>query len=339
MRTLTFSLLLMSHMLVGCTPPATTPTERGPALSQQDLKTWMEFLAGDALRGRASGSPEVLMAAGYLAAQMEAVGLTPLPGHNSYFHEFTFERGGTTYTEYNVVGYLEGANPKKKAEYILIGGHYDHVGVGAAVEGDSIYNGADDDASGTITMLGLAKMLAAGERPARSIVFAAWAAEEMGLMGSKAFAANPPIALENMAVNVNLEMTGHAEQLGEGKVFMTGPQYSNLNTQISETLASNGFELIDDPFAAQNLFYRSDNASFISLKKEGDVNFGIPAHTLCTWGGEDHYHRPHDDPSTVNYANMHKLVLALTPAIAKLANEAERTEWTSEDFARYTGTE
>ena len=336
MKHLTY-LVALATLLVACKQTQAVQTASGPAVEKQDLQTWMNIMAGDAMRGRASGSPEIKLAAGFLAGQMQSFGLTPVPGSDSYFHAFTFGRGDNKFTEYNVVGYLEGSDPELKNEYILIGGHYDHVGIGQVVDGDSIYNGADDDASGTLTMLGLAKMLSMGERPARSIVFAAWAAEEMGLQGSKAFAANPPIALENMMVNLNLEMLGHAEDLGEGRVYMTGPQYSNLDDLLAPALKEGGFELIADPFPDWSLFYRSDNASFISLVKDAEPSQGIPAHTLCTWGGESHYHKPDDSPEIVNYDNMYKLLLALAPAVQDLANMAETVNWTDEGFVRYTG--
>lgn len=292
------------------------------------------------MRGRDSGSPEILLSAGYIAGVWQSMGLTPVPGTESFFHPFSFESGGKLYSEYNVVGYLEGADPKLKEEIVMIGAHYDHVGIGKPVDGDSIYNGADDDASGTVAMIGIAKLLAAGKRPARSVVFCAWGAEEMGLRGSKAFAANPTIDLAKVVVNYNLEMVGHAEKLGQGKVFMTGPEYSDLDDHVKVFLTAGGFELVADPFADMGLFYRSDNASFVNLN-EGNGRrkkmAGIPAHTFCTWGSESHYHQPNDEPDGINYANMYKLVSALAPAIAASANVAEWVQWTDDQFVRYEG--
>jgi len=310
------------------------------ALQEADLQTWMNLLAGDAMRGRDSGSPEILLSAGYIAGVWQSMGLTPVPGSGSFFHPFSFSSGGEIYNEYNVVGYLEGSDPDLMEEMILIGAHYDHVGVGNPVDGDSIYNGADDDASGTVALLGIAKLLAAGERPARSVVFCAWGAEEMGLRGSKAFAANPTVDLAKVVVNYNLEMIGHAEELGEGKVFMTGPEYSDLADHVRGYLSHGGFELIPNPFASMDLFYRSDNASFVNLNEGNGRDkkmAGIPAHTFCTWGSESHYHKPNDEPDGINYANMHKLILALTPAIAASANGTEWVQWTDKKFIRYEG--
>lgn len=331
-------LAMVCLILAACqsTTPA-SPTDK-PILQQADLELWMNFLAGDALRGRKSGSKEGLLAAGYLAGQMEQMGLRPLPGQASFFIPFTYEREGELITDYNVVGYLKGSDPDMEHEFVMLGGHYDHVGVQQPINGDSIYNGADDDASGTVCMLGIAKLLAANP-PSRSIVACAWAAEEMGLKGSMAFAANPPIALKNMVTMVNLELTGHAEKLGEGKVFMTGAQYSDLDDRVSDHLSAGGFELIDDPFPSFQLFYRSDNAPFTNLNqaKGDEVKRGIPAHSFSTWGGEEHYHQPSDDPSSINYDNMFGLIKALTPAVRDLANTPKMVAWTNEEFARYTG--
>ena len=172
--------------------------------------------------------------------------------------------------EANIVGILPGSDPELRDEYILVTAHYDHVGVGRPVDGDSIYNGADDDASGTAALIWIAESLAAAEtRPARSIVFAAVTGEEMGLLGTRWYITDPPVPLEQTVANLNIEMIARPDPVtGPGRGWLTGYE----RTTMGEMLTAAGLPIDPDPHPEQNYYERSDNIAFARL--------GIPAHTL-----------------------------------------------------------
>lgn len=307
-----------------------------PAVTAEQLKEWVSFLASDEMRGRKSGSPEMARAAGWIASQYEESGLTPLKGHEGFIHGYSFmSRSGKEIPERNVIGMLEGSKPELKDEYILITAHFDHVGVRRPVNGDSIYNGADDNAAGTCTLLGIARTIKERQlRPGRSIIFAAVSAEEMGLKGSKHIAANPPFPLENVFVNMNFEMTGHSEYLGRGKYYMSGCDYSNLDDIIKEMEKGGSYSLIDTIQVANRLFFMSDNASFARIASEGETYTGIPGATFATTTFADYIHSPADEAGLFDFDNMAGLVDHFTGIILFLSETGEKVNWTDERFRR-----
>ncbi len=310
--------------------------EAGPLVTAGQLKEWVSFLASDEMRGRASGSPEMARAAGWIASQYEESGLTPLKGYDDFIHKYSFEsRAGKEISERNVIGMLEGSNPDLKDEYILITAHFDHVGVGRPANGDSIYNGADDNAAGTCTLLGIAKTIKEKKlKPGRSIIFAAVSAEEMGLKGSGHIAANPPFPLENVFVNMNFEMTGHSEYLGRGNYYMSGCDYSNLDEIIKEMEEGGSYNLVDTIPVANRLFYMSDNASFARIRREGETYAGIPGATFATTTFADYIHSPADEAGLFDFVNMAGLVDHFTGIVLFLSETGEKVEWTDDRFRR-----
>ncbi|MGB5930351.1 MAG: M28 family peptidase, partial [Cyclobacteriaceae bacterium] len=299
-------------------------------VAYSDLEYWIGILASDSLMGRKNGTPYLDTAASFIATWYDSLGLSPLPGMQDYAQPYTV---GNAIKGQNVVGWLEGSDSLLKNEYILLSAHYDHVGMGMAIGGDSLYNGANDNASGVATMLGIAKRLQkADSLPARSILFVAYGAEEIGLLGSRFFKENPPVPLANVVVNLNFEMTGHSLKLGKRNLYLTGAKYSDLSDYMQAYFASENWTLIDNPFPYANLFRRSDNYNLASIRREDDITYGIPAHTICTWGGEDHYHKPHDEPEFIDYENMHSLIEVMTGLVINLADAPERIRWTDENY-------
>ena len=335
----TKSLLIIALML--CRPAADGKLsaqlpDTGFAVSAEELDEWVSFLASDEMRGRASGSPEMEVAARWIASFYEESGLKPLEGYDSFIHEYSFRsRAGGRTDERNVIGILEGNDPGKKNEYILITAHFDHVGVRTAVEGDSIYNGADDNAAGTCTLLGVARTLKEKKlKPGRSVIFAAVSAEELGLRGSRHIAQNPPFPLEDVFVNINFEMTGHSEFLGKNNYYMSGYDYSNLDEIIHGHNKNTGYKLIDTIALANRLFYMSDNASFASVYREGDINYGIPGATFATTTFADYIHSPFDEARLFDFDNMASLVSHFTGLILFLSETDENLNWTDIRFRR-----
>lgn len=217
----------------------------------------------------------------------------------------------------NVVGMIRGSDPKLKDEYILVDAHYDHLGMrGPGVNGDSIYNGADDDASGVTAVLEIARQINAGAKPKRTIVFAATMGEEVGLLGTNWYIAHPPIPLEQMAANLEIEMIGRPDSLagGSGKAWLTGYERSNMG----ETLAAKGIPIVPDKRPDQNFFQRSDNIAF-AMK-------GIVAHTLSTFNLHKDYHQVTDDISRTDFEHMAGVINAAVAATRVLSDGA-KPEW------------
>jgi Zn-dependent M28 family amino/carboxypeptidase len=178
------------------------------------------------------------------------------------------------------------------------------------VDGDSIYTGADDDASGTVAVLEIARALMEGKRPGRTVVFAAMTGEEMGLVGTRYFIANPPILLDRVVAGFEIEMIGRPDSLagGWGKAWLTGYERSTMG----DMLKANGIPIVPDPRPDQNFFRRSDNYAFARM--------GIVAHTLSTFNLHADYHRPSDEADATDFGHMTAVITAAAEAVGHLAN-------------------
>ena len=216
----------------------------------------------------------------------------------------------------NVLGVIRGADPALKHEYVLVDGHYDHLGIGRPVNGDSIYNGADDDASGVTAVLEIARQMMRGPRPKRTVVFAAMIGEEVGLLGTNWYIAHPAIPLEKMAANLEIEMIGRPDSLagGVGKAWLTGYERSNMGDE----LAAAGIPIVPDKRPDQHFFERSDNIAF--------ARRGIPAHTLSTFNLHKDYHQPSDDIGKVDFRHMAGVINAGARAV-RLLTDGPKPEW------------
>jgi hypothetical protein len=216
----------------------------------------------------------------------------------------------------NVLGVIRGSDPALKSEYVLVDGHYDHLGIGRPVNGDSIYNGADDDASGITAVLEIARQLMTRPKPKRTVVFAAMMGEEVGLLGTNWYIAHPAIPLENMAANLEIEMIGRPDSLagGVGRAWLTGYERSTMG----DALAANGIPIVPDKRLDQNFFERSDNIAF--------ARRGIPAHTLSSFNLHTDYHRPSDDITKVDFVHMAGVINAGAKAV-RLLTDGPKPEW------------
>ncbi len=204
----------------------------------------------------------------------------------------------------NVMGYLKGKT--KPNEYVIFSAHYDHIGVLEAVNGDSLANGADDDASGTTAVVSLAKLFKKLNNNQRSIIFVAFTAEEIGGYGSKYFSEqlNP----EQIMAMINIEMIGKDSKWGKNSAFITGFERSDLGTIMQKNLAGTAFALHPDPYPEQNLFYRSDNATLARL--------GVPAHSFSTdqIDSDALYHTVDDEVESLDKENIIATIKALALA-------------------------
>ena len=194
----------------------------------------------------------------------------------------------------NIVGILPGKS--KKDEYVIFSAHYDHVGIGKPVDGDSIYNGANDDAAGVTAVIMLANYYKSLGNNERTLVFVTFTAEESGGFGSRYFSTKLDPA--KVAAMFNIEMIGTESKWGKNSAFITGYDKSDMGKILEKNLAGTGFTFHPDPYPDQQLFYRSDNATLARL--------GVPAHTVSTAKMEDepHYHKPSDEVETLDLDNM-----------------------------------
>ena len=206
---------------------------------------------------------------------------------------------------FNVAGIIPGKSKAK--EIVLFSGHYDHMGIVKPKDGDSIMNGADDDASGTSAMIALAKYYKALNNNERTLIFVAFTAEEVGGFGARYFSQqlNP----DDVVAMFNIEMIGKDSKFGKNTAWITGYEKSDFGKILQKNLEGTEFTFHPDPYPTQNLFYRSDNATLAAL--------GVPAHTISTdmIDIDKHYHQVSDEYKTLDVEN----ILLTIKAIAKSA--------------------
>ncbi len=252
-----------------------------------------------------------------------------------YIQNYSFTSRQRTVNERNVIGVLEGSDPKLKNQFIIITSHFDHVGVRKGNDPDSIYNGADDNAAGTCTLLGIARNIRdSGLIPGRTIIFAAFSGEESGMRGSRYFVANSPVPLSKFYANINFEMTGHSEYLGKNRYYMTGCKVSQLDNLIGEYNRKSDWKLIDSIDIAENLFGSSDNISFSRISTVNGVTQGIPSGTFATTAIAKHIHSPFDEGKLFDYDNMAGLVNYFSDLVIWLSKSQQEINWTDPKFVR-----
>jgi Zn-dependent M28 family amino/carboxypeptidase len=300
------------------------------AQSPDSLKGHLSFLASDALEGRGTPSRGLNIAAEYIAAHFRRMGLEPLGGDkdNPYFQVTTIKpRGasadGTPERVQNVVGILRGSDPKLRDTAIIITAHYDHLGIRPKREGDAegmdyIYNGANDDGSGTVGVLELAEMLSKSKtRPKRSIIFITFFGEERGLLGSRYYGEHPLFPIEKTIADINLEQIGRTDDTEGprvGAACMTGFDFSDVGEIFAKAGKSVGVAVTKHPQYSDAFFARSDNQALADL--------GVPAHTICTAFEFPDYHKATDHWEKIDYANMAKILKMVEGGVLSIANNA-----------------
>jgi Zn-dependent M28 family amino/carboxypeptidase len=203
----------------------------------------------------------------------------------------------------NVVAMIPGKTLPN--EYVIFSGHYDHLGINSKnmVNGDSIYNGANDDAAGTTAMIMLSKYYKALNNNARTILFAAFTAEEVGGYGAQYF--SKQLDPTKVVAMFNIEMIGTESKWGKNSAYITGFDKTNMGAILQRNLEGSSFKFYPDPYTEQNLFYRSDNATLARL--------GVAAHTISTskMDSEPNYHKASDQIETLDLDNMNEIIKAI----------------------------
>ena len=215
---------------------------------------------------------------------------------------------------FNAIGYLPGTDPSGGT--LLLSAHLDHLGIGRPVNGDFIYNGANDDAAGTTAVLELAHALGSGPRLRRSVLFVCYGSEELGELGSTYFGKHPPVPLHDLVANLEFEMIGNQDpKMPVGVLLLTGWDRSNLGP----TLKEHGALLGPDPYPEQHFFERSDNYA-LALQ-------GVVAHTAGGWGTPPTYHQPDDDMAHLDIAFMTRAIQSLIEPVRWLADSDFHPQW------------
>lgn len=278
------------------------------------------FLASDALQGRGSGTHDELVAATYIASELEQLGLKPAGDNGSFIQnvsgEFRFRGGPKQWNTRNVIATLPGSDSKLKEQVILLSAHLDHLGIGKPVNGDNIYNGADDDASGCVAVLELARALAHGGPGKRTVVFVFFGSEETGGQGDEYFLAHPAVPLKDIVANLEFEMIGRPDPaVKRDQLWLTGYDRSNLGPE----LASHGARLVADPHPEEHFFQRSDN---FALARQG-----IVAHTVSSYGLHSDYHQPSDDLAHIDFQHMEQAISSMIKPVEWLVNSDFKPQW------------
>lgn len=219
-------------------------------------------------------------------------------------------------SSWNTIAILRGADPKERNQVVLLTAHQDHLGIGPPVNGDDIYNGANDDASGVTAVLELARLFAHGPRPKRTIIFALFGSEEIGGYGNRYFLAHPPAPLKEIVANLEFEMIGRPDPLIPAQeLWLTGYDRTDLGPE----LVRHGAPLVADPYPKQHFFERSDN---YDLAKRG-----IVAQTISSFGLSRDYHQPSDDLSHIDFPHLDHSIESMATPILWLANSKWKPRW------------
>lgn len=317
-------------------PPATEVVPNAARVER--LEQLVGMLASDDFEGRRTGTPGAARAAHYIAAKLDEFGITAA-GNDRYFQRIPMRRimlpdgsqrleplsdwgaynaipAEQRLIESNVVGMIRGSDARLRDEAVIVAAHYDHLGIGATVDGDSVFNGADDDASGVAAMLEIARALAEGPAPRRSVIFLATTGEEMGMLGTQWYLRNPVVPLRRTVAVLAIEMIGQPDSLagGPGYAWLTGHSRSTLG----EILSRYGLPIVPDPRPEYDFFTRSDNIPFAYR--------GIPAHTLSSYNMHTHYHTTEDEVERIDFEHMAQVTESAIDAVRLLA-DGETPRW------------
>jgi hypothetical protein len=297
-------------------------------ISAASLEGNLAFLASDFLQGRGTPSRELDIAAQYIASQFHKAGLEPA-GDDGYFQTADWaprsgqKPDGAPAKVRNVIGVLRGSDAALRDTYILVSAHYDHLGVKADGEGDRVFNGANDNGSGTVTVIELATALGRLKmKPKRSIVFMTFYGEERGLVGAYHYSEHPIVPIEKTVAAINFEQVGRTddgENPGKGLASVTGMDFSEVGRVIELAGKSQGFRIFKHERNSDSFFLRSDNYP-LALR-------GIPAHTVSSAYLFPDYHKVSDEIGLIDFENMAGINRSIAMALLMMGNAKEAPQW------------
>lgn len=311
-------LLLICILLYSC------KAKKDYTINEADVHKHIAALSDDAMKGRKAGTEGAELAAQYIESEFKRIGLQPFFDSDAYRQNFEHNEMGM----FNVVGLLPGNS--KKDEYIIVSAHYDHLGIKDEGEGDLIFNGANDNASGTAAVISLAEYWANRADNERSILFVAFTAEEMGLIGSNHFGTQ--IDADHIIAGINIEMIGKESSYGPNTAWITGFDRSDFGNIVQKNLEGSEFTLHPDPYYPKfNLFFRSDNAALAML--------GVPAHSFSTSPADDKdYHKVSDELATLDVAIITRTINVIAIGTKSLIDGSDtptRIELTDGELGKF----
>ena len=308
-------LFIVFFIIFSCQKSIKNIVNIDPVIDSLLVKKHLFALASDEMEGRKVGTPGIEKAASYIETEFKNLGLSFYDTLDGYRQTFTFKfrEDNQDITTSNIIGVLLGKS--KKEEYVIISAHYDHLGI-RNISGDSIFNGANDNASGVTGVLTLAKYFKEKNLNERTIIFVAFTAEEMGLVGSKYFGKG--IDASKYIAGINLEMIGKSPSFGPNTAWLTGFDRSDLAQIIQKNLIGTGYQLFPDPYLDYNLFFRSDNASLARL--------GVPSHSFSTTAVDldEDYHKASDEVQTLNITVITQTINAIAKGTESVINGQDR---------------
>jgi hypothetical protein len=343
-------LVLCGNAIAGTLPEKPLrPTRRVAralnGITPMHLRADLSFLSSDALAGRDTPSPGLDAAAEFIASRFRATGLEA-PVNGAYFQTADLtalvkqaaERRHRQPPDHsvvarNVIGVLRGSDPKLRDTYIIVSAHYDHIGTvdtaagrtmeKSAAGNDRIYNGANDDGSGTVSVIALAEAFARlNVKPKRSLVFIAFCGEELGLLGSRFYTEHPVFPLKQTVADINLEQVGRTDgDIAKGSASLTGFDFTTLGKLFARAGITFGLNVYKDKNSAK-YFTQSDNVSF--------ARFGVPDNTICTAFEFPDYHGLKDEWPKIDYNSMVTLNRVVGTVVWYLANSRTPPVWNSD---------
>lgn len=281
-------------------------------ITQADLTDRVGIIAHDSMMGRWTPSEELRKAAAYLATELSGLGLQPggtdqqdecvvrgIAGSLCPYLQWFYAMPEDTALAVNVIARLPGSDPSLRAEHLVIGAHFDHVGIRTPIAGDSIYNGADDNGSGTSAVLELAEAFAnLDTAPRRSVLFVLFSGEERGLLGSRYFTGSAEAPIGNVAAMINLDMIGRNWTDRVAAIYQLDSDIFERADRVADAHPELNMALLTDPWPGENLVNRSDQAPFIQ--------YGIPV-LFLTSGLHEDYHQPTDEADRLDYEKTARL--------------------------------
>jgi hypothetical protein len=302
-------------------PPITKAAE---TITKEDVARHIGVIADDSMGGRNTPSPGLEMTAQYVADQFKKFGLKPGGDNGTWLQRYPLAKDSSV-TAPNTVGVLEGSDPKLKDEYIVFSAHMDHVGFRSGRGlADSISNGADDNASGTVGIVELAEAFSQpGARPKRSIIFLTVSGEEKGLWGSKYFAEHPPVPVGQLVANINLDMIGRN---WKDTIVAIGKEHSDLGATLNRVNAAHPelkMTAIDDIWPQERFYFRSDHVNF--------ARKGVPILFFFNGVHQD-YHRVSDSPEKIDAEKEARLLRLVFYLGQEIGNADQRPKWNEDSY-------
>jgi hypothetical protein len=315
-------------------PTSSSAVRRGlETITPADVRRRVGIIAHDSMGGRDTPSRGLELTARYIASEFARFGLRPAGDSGTFIQRYPIpgSRANATpsqraRTAPNVVGVLEGSDPTLRREYVVLSAHMDHVGIGAPVDGDSIYNGADDDASGTAAVIELAEALSRpGARPKRSVIFLTVSGEEHGLWGSAWFSEHSPVPIADVVANLNIDMIGRN---WKDTIVVIGKEHSDLGAtleRVSRAHPELRMNPIDDLWPEENFYFRSDHYNF--------ARKGVPALFFFN-GTHPDYHGPDDEPDRIDAEKEARIIRLVYLITHEVGNATERPKWNPESYRK-----